>query len=50
MKNTVKFLIVLMVLTFACRQNPEKTEKECFTKAIEQIKVDSRYRWVAVMS
>jgi len=38
-----------MFLLVACKQNPEKLETNSFTKAIEQIKVDSQYQWVAVL-
>ena len=39
----------LLFLMVACHQNPEKIEKDSFTKAIEQVNVDAKYQWLVVM-
>ena len=49
MKNIAGFFAAFVFFTFACKQNPEKIEANSFTQAIEQIKVDGQYQWVAVL-
>lgn len=49
MKNIFKFLVVLMIFTVSCKPSLEKVEANSFTQAIKQIKVDSQYKWVAVL-
>ena len=49
MKDIIKFLIAFVFFVVACKQSPEKTEKNSLTHAIEQIKVDSQHKWVVVL-
>jgi len=49
MKNIHEFLPAFLILMVSCQQNTEKREKDVFTKAIEQLKIDSKYQWLVVL-
>ena len=43
------FLLTFMISIASCQQNSGKREIEIYSKAIEQIKVDSQYQWIVVL-
>ncbi|MDR2909957.1 MAG: hypothetical protein LBV47_01115 [Bacteroidales bacterium] len=49
MKNILKFLVVFMIVAVSCEKSPEKVEATSFAQAVEQIKVDGKYKWIAVL-
>ena len=49
MKIIIKYLPLLMILLTGCQQNQGKKEIEIYSKAIEEIKVDSQYQWIVVL-
>jgi len=49
MKNIIKFVSILLILNSGCKQSQGKIETEIYNNAIEQIKADSKYRWIVVL-
>jgi hypothetical protein len=49
-KTEIKiWMVSILLVTASCKPSPEQTEKNCWTKAIEQAAVGSQYQWIVVL-
>ena len=49
MKGYKSLLIILIILATSCNKSPEKMEREYFSSAIKQVKVNNDCQWIVVL-
>ena len=49
MNKKIRLIFIVVFFLVSCHQNTKKIEKKHFSKAIEQISVDTQYKWIVVL-